>query len=1125
MSPRSVLPVVVLTVALAVPGAAGAAILGPGENALVSIPDGFGGAPAPSVGTSRTGATAASDDGCRIAFNSQADDLSTGDDDSVTNIYVRDRCQAVPTTTLVSRGTGAAGVGANGDSISPSISADGTVVAFSSAATNLAGASENPVADANGVDDDVFVRDLTTNRTYLATRQTGLAGAMATSVDATSPVVTVAGGKILVVFDAFTDALAAGDTNGRRDAFLRNVTDGITSLVSAKNATAATESTTGFATNPAISEDGAWVAFSSNATDLNALDTTGSRDIYVRNVAGTNQTLLASRTAANAPSNGDAGRPAINANGTVVAFTSNATNLQPLVDADTGSDIYASVRAADFGAAQLISRATGAAGTRADDESFGPAIDDAGLRIAFQTRAGNLAAGDANADIDIYMRNRADDSTTLLSRTAAGDTTLLGTYADAALSGDGLRVAFAALGADAYTPDADGDGPVVLTRTIGPPLGTSELVSRPAGSGPFKGLAGENSVAGPLPVVSPDGRFVAFTSAADALPTFGSSTAQHVYLRDMLLGTTTLVSRADGADGAAAGAASFAAATAVSADGRKVAFVSSAANLVSGDTNGKLDAFVRDLGAGHTTRLGRPAAGSPPGFVEIAQGAPVLSADGTLAAYATDASLSAADAGTTTDVYVESLVTGAQTLVSRAAGPGAQGDQPSYSPSLSADGSRVAFVSTAANLVTGDANGTSDVFVRDLSSGSVTLASRSDGAAGALGTADSRQPSLNADGSRVAFQSYSDLTGPTASSGNIFVRDLTAGTTVLASRADGPAGASGDQGSADPSLSADGTRVLFGSAATNFPGATAPASLYRVFLRDLTAGTTELVSRGPGVTGTPAVASAGGGAVSGGGTCAVFATSAPEIVAGVTHSDGRLVYERGLRGECPAVAPDTSITSGPTGLTRDRSPAFGFASDEAGATFACVMDGGAAQSCTPGFKPAVLSDGAHALRVTARDPAGNADLTPAERAFTVDGTAPVITRVAAKPSKFRVVAAKRRARRSAATGGTKLGFRLSEPAAVAVAVAVELPGRRSGKRCVAPRKGRPVPRRSRCVRLQTVTTLRSSLAAGTHSVSVTGRFGKKVLKPGKHRLTITATDAAGNSSAARSVRVTVLKPR
>ena len=175
----------------------------------------------------------------------------------------------------------------------------------------------------------------------------------------------------------------------------------------------------------------------------------------------------------------------------------------------------------------------------------------------------------------------------------------------------------------------------------------------------------------------------------------------------------------------------------ISANGRFVTFVSFASDLVTNDTNdtnGMLDVFVRDLKTGSTGLVSVNSAGTGSG--NGASDLPAISADGRFVAFRSGASdLVANDTNRTFDVFVRDLKTGTTTLVSvNSAGTGsgngssgsaiARGEEIAAPPVISADGRFVAFVSFARDLVDNDTNGNqSDVFVRDLKTGTTTLVS------------------------------------------------------------------------------------------------------------------------------------------------------------------------------------------------------------------------------------------------------------------------------------------------------------------------------------------------------------------------------------------------------------------
>ncbi|TMM11186.1 MAG: hypothetical protein E6G00_05495, partial [Actinobacteria bacterium] len=236
-----------------------------------------------------------------------------------------------------------------------------------------------------------------------------------------------------------------------------------------------------------------------------------------------------------------------------------------------------------------------------------------------------------------------------------------------------------------------------------------------------------------------------------------------VFVRDRKTGKTKRVSV--NSHGAQANGESFAAP--ISADGRFVAFLSSASNLVGGDTNGARDVFVRDRKAGKTRRVSvdsHGAQGKGASFV------PSISANGRFVAFSSVANnLVGGDTNTVSDVFVRDRKTGKTRRVS-VDSHGAQGNGDSFIPSISADGRFVAFYSDAANLVAGDGNAAGDGFVRDRKAGRtkrVSVASH-----GTQGNDTSFPPSISADGRFVAFTSLANnlVAGDTNGASDIFAR-------------------------------------------------------------------------------------------------------------------------------------------------------------------------------------------------------------------------------------------------------------------------------------------------------------------------------------------------------------------
>jgi Tol biopolymer transport system component len=309
------------------------------------------------------------------------------------------------------------------------------------------------------------------------------------------------------------------------------------------------------------------------------------------------------------------------------------------------------------------------------------------------------------------------------------------------------------------------------------------------------------------------------------------------------------------------------------------------------------------------TLRARPLTGPEP---DQGADAPSLSADGRYVAFSSNSTtLSADDDDAFLDVFVQDLWTRTITLASRAPGAaGAGGNGHSYSPSISADGRYVAFVSAASNLHPDDTDSISDVFVRDLQTDELHLASR--GTAD-LGIKDSMggvlSPVISGNGCRVSFSSSSRFHPDDPDTlRDIYVRDLAAGTTLLASRATGASGAKGTGGlSGDSSISHDGTLVAFVSEASGLAPGT---NTYRnIYLRDLAADTTSLISRASGAAGAGANDICHHPVVSGDGHFVLFASDAtnldPEDVDDRTNH-----YLRDLRNSTTRVL---SRSAGPVG--------------------------------------------------------------------------------------------------------------------------------------------------------------------------------------------------------------------
>lgn len=273
----------------------------------------------------------------------------------------------------------------------------------------------------------------------------------------------------------------------------------------------------------------------------------------------------------------------------------------------------------------------------------------------------------------------------------------------------------------------------------------------------------------------------------------------------------------------------------ISGDGRFVAFASRAWDLVAGDTNQNADVFVRDRETSATERVSVDSQGAQAASGGVSA---AISADGRFVAFASDSpDLVPGDTNGVSDVFVHDRTTGTTERIS-VAGSGKEGNRSSRLPAISADGRFVAFESGASNLVPGDNNHVVDVFVRDREAGTTERVSID--SAGQEGNGRSDSCAISADGRIVAFQSEaSNLVAQDADgTQDIFVRDRQAGTTEAVSddSSGNPAG-----GLLAPAVSGDGRFVAFTSSFAGFVPDDTNGAL-DVFLRDRTTGAIERAS-------------------------------------------------------------------------------------------------------------------------------------------------------------------------------------------------------------------------------------------------------------------------------------------
>ncbi len=906
-------------------------------------------------------------DGRYVAFSSSASNFVAGDTIGTTDIFIKDTQNG--SISLVS--TNSSGVQADDSSDGPAISADGRYVAFYSNASNLVPGDINP-------NRDIFIKDtqtgaislvsvdssgvqpdfggfseliLSANGRYVAftydsgswggntfgrpniflkDTQTGVLSSVSSDSngiqqDGVSGNPSMSANGRYVAFYSYAPTLVSGDINSNSDIFIKDTQTGAISLVS-------TDSTgiqgNNVSAGPSLSADGRYVSFWSAASNLVNGDTNGNVDIFVKDTQ-TGTIALVSRSSGGAVGNSHSWNPIFSNDGRYVAFRSEASNLVP-GDTNGAEDVF--IKDLQTGSISLVS--SDSTGVRGNSSSSSPRLSADGRYVTFQSSASNLIQGDINGVQDVFIKDTvtgeikmiqgrgyvnfdapaenlklSQDGSFLFFETGSAvldssDTNgITDVYKINTFTLDSLRVSLDENGNQLYTGVALGgvssDGSIYQLLTFGGEQlnsdggspqnaykidennGTIQLISFD-GTGPllvptqnWLGLLGDGSSlfgsqiiatgigtdpgygiykksSGPLEAInlplydgddanresysitlSADGRYVAFVSEASNLVSGDAGGFIDIFIKDNQTGVINLVS----SDSSGVQADSDSYSPSISADGRYVAFSSNATNLVTGDTNGTSDIFIKDTQTGIVSLVSSDLSGVQ-GYSQSTE--PSLSADGRFVAFTSeDSSLVAGDSNGSSDIFIKDTQTGVISIVSADAS-GVQGNGSSQKPGVSADGRFVVFSSLASNLVVGDTNAREDVFIKDTQSGTINLISSD--SSGVLGNNDSSWPKLSTNGRFVTFRSVASnlVAGDTNGFDDIFIKDTQTGSISVVSA--NSSGVLGNNPPSPPSLSADGRYVAFSSNATNLVVGDTNGT-FDIFIKDTQTGTISLVSR------------------------------------------------------------------------------------------------------------------------------------------------------------------------------------------------------------------------------------------------------------------------------------------
>ena len=385
-----------------------------------------------------------------------------------------------------------------------------------------------------------------------------------------------------VAFSSTASDLVAGDTNGKKDVFLRDRTAGTTTLIS-KGAGGVPGDQDSF--EPKVSNDGRYVVFVSRASNLVAGDLPfgagGNSDIFRYNIE-TGAMELVSITFDGKFPNGDSVEPNVSADGRFVTFGSFARNLDA-ADDNASEDVFLRDMSVATGvnAVKLVSVRLGGNASEAtgDATSFDPQVSDDGRFVSYRSAATNLVANDVNGMVDTFVRDLGTGTNILVSVNSAGVSGNAESQSNS-ISGDGKFVAFRSAASDLVANDTNNAEDIFL-RNLETNQTTLLSVNR-TGTASARGQSR-------FPWLSASAAAAVFSSSANDLVEGDANNQEDIFLRDLRNGPIYLISTNAANNGTGGNAASFDPYT--SRDGRFVVFTSEASDLAAGDANSRTDVF------------------------------------------------------------------------------------------------------------------------------------------------------------------------------------------------------------------------------------------------------------------------------------------------------------------------------------------------------------------------------------------------------------------------------------------------------------------------------------------------------------------------------------------------------
>jgi hypothetical protein len=833
------------------------------------------------------------------------------------NVFLRDRTNN--TTTLISANLAGTG-GGNGDSIPTALSTNGQFACFESSASDLTPNDTNAVVD-------VFVRDLLSNTTMLVSMATN--GGVGNGVCRGS--VMTPDGRF-VAFVSAANSLVANDSNNIPDVFVRDLQSNVTTLVSV-GALSTNSLSLSSSESPEITPDGRYVAFYSSATNLMAGANHGG-EVYVRDLLSNTTIWASSNSQTTFGASAFSYNHAISSDGLYVAYQSSSN--APLAMQPTQRAGYVFRFNTADGTTDIVTT-NAFVPPQPAQEINSLAMSPDGRFIAF---VGNTNGTDGTTSA-IFRWDALSGTTLLVSADLSGNIPSNSVCDSPHMDPSGRYVAFLSSAPSLATNLLTGDYHLYLRDTVASVTALLDADTNSIGSAVSPAT---------VPRLNDVGGFVAFESLDANLVANDRNHDYDLFIHDVSNVTNELISARNTAlPSASPNGASIIYPHAISADGERIAFSSEADNLIDNDTNAFRDVFVRYLLSGTNILVSVGTNGLPADNLSFE---PALSANGRYVAFTSSAdNLVPNDANRSSDVFVRDLVTATTVLVSANNSGTGSGNRSSRTPMIGADGRYVAFWSFATDLapISGNSSALGNLFLRDTQL-NLTYALTTNGAGNAVMTPSGRfilfseyttgklyiwNSQINAriftntiaatastplaisdDGNRIAYSGGSTLVlidrvahtagqvGPAylasqvglrftpggerlvyAASSNmsgrvtnqVYVVDFQSGTNRLVSQS--PSSGPGSASSDSPDISADGRFVAYRSFASDIVSLSETNGFPQLYLYDSLANSNSLLSASLYQPGTADNRSATP-LFSGNGHKLIFASVASDLVGG-----------------------------------------------------------------------------------------------------------------------------------------------------------------------------------------------------------------------------------------------------